>query len=97
MKAYELLFFTNPALDEESRLGLMKRLETLITGNGGTVDNVDQWGKRKLAYEIDKLADGDYTLIDFHIAPETVAEIGRVIRINDLIVRHMITCRTDRD
>jgi len=97
MKAYELLFFTDPALDEESRLGLMKRLETLITSNGGAVDNVDEWGKRKLAYEINKLTDGNYTLVEFHIAPDAIAEIERVIRINDLIVRHMITVRPDKD
>lgn len=97
MKAYELLFFTDPALDEESRLGLMKRLETLITSNGGAVDNVDEWGKRKLAYEINKFTDGNYTLVEFHIAPDAIAEIERVIRINDLIVRHMITVRPDKD
>jgi small subunit ribosomal protein S6 len=96
MKAYELLFFTDPALDEESRLALMKRIDTLITGNGGVVDSVDEWGKRKLAYEIENLADGNYTLIDFHIAPEAIAEVDRVLRITGTIVRYMITCRPDR-
>ena len=55
------------------------------------------WGKRKLAYEINGLTDGDYTLIDFHANPENVAELDRVLRITDAVVRHMIVKRTDRD
>lgn len=49
MKAYELLFFVAPTIDEESRAGVMKRIETTITEAKGQVDNVDEWGKRKLA------------------------------------------------
>ncbi len=58
---------------------------------------VDVWGKRKLTYEINGLTDGDYTLIDFHANPENVAELDRVLRITDAVVRHMIVKRTDRD
>lgn len=65
-------------------------------GNG-VVDNVDVWGKRKLAYEINGLTDGDYTLIDFHADPQNIAELDRVLRITDAVVRHMIVARTDRD
>ena len=70
---------------------------TLVVKGKGTVDNVDVWGKRKLAYEINGLTDGDYTLIDFHANPENVAELDRVLRITDAVVRHMIVKRTDRD
>ena len=97
MKAYELLFFVAPSIDEESRAAVMKRIETTIAVGEGTVDNVENWGKRKLAYEIDGLTDGDYTLIDFHADPANVAELDRVLRINDAVVRHMIVKRTDRD
>ena len=97
MKAYELLFFVAPSIYEESRAAVMKRIETTIAEGEGTVDNVDNWGKRKLAYEIDGLTDGDYTLIDFHADPANVAELDRVLRINDAVVRHMIVKRTDRD
>ena len=97
MKAYELLFFVAPSIDEESRAAVMKRIETTIAEGEGTVDNVDNWGKRKLAYEIDGLTDSDYTLIDFHADPANVAELDRVLRINDAVVRHMIVKRTDRD
>ena len=97
MKAYELLFFVAPSIDEDSRAAVMKRIETTIADGKGTVDNVDVLGKRKLAYEINGLTDGDYTLIDFHANPENVAELDRVLRITDAVVRHMIVKRTDRD
>lgn len=97
MKAYELLFFVAPAIDEETRAGVMKRIETTIAAGNGVVDNVDMWGKRKLAYEINGLTDGDYTLIDFHTDPQNIAELDRVLRITDAVVRHMIVARTDRD
>ena len=97
MKAYELLFIVAPTIDDETRAGVKKRIETTITDAQGVVDNVDNWGKRKLAYEINGLSDGDYTLIDFHTDPQSIAELDRVLRINDAVVRHMIVARTDRD
>lgn len=97
MKAYELLFFVALSIDEETRAAVMKRIDTTIAEGKGTVDNVDNWGKRKLAYEINGLTDGDYTLIDFHADPADVAELDRVLRITDAVERHMIVKRTDRD
>ena len=61
MKAYELLFFVAPTIDEESRLATMKRIETTVAAGQGVIDNVEDWGKRKLAYEINGLTEGDYT------------------------------------
>ncbi|MBQ9316618.1 MAG: 30S ribosomal protein S6 [Atopobiaceae bacterium] len=93
MKAYELLFFVDPAASEEMRAGAMKRIEVAITTNGGTIDSVEDWGKRKLAFEVDKLTEGDYTLINFHADPDDIAELDRVLRINDAVKRHMIVRR----
>ena len=97
MKAYELLFFVAPSTDEESRTNAMNRIQTTITNGQGAIDNVDEWGKRKLAYEINGLTDGVYTLVDFHADPAEVAELDRVLRISDVVVRHMIVKRTDRE
>ena len=97
MNAYELLFFVDPAATEEMRSGAMKRIETAITAGGGTIDNVDEWGKRKLAFEIDKLTEGDYTLINFHADPNDIAELDRVLRINDAVKRHMVVRRPDEN
>ena len=93
MKAYELPFFVDPAASEEMRAGAMKRIEVAITTNGGTIDSVEDWGKRKLAFEVDKLTEGDYTLINFHADPDDIAELDRVLRINDAVKRHMIVRR----
>ena len=97
MKAYELLFFVAPTIDEETRAAVMKRIENVVAEGKGVIDNVDVWGKRKLAYEIHDLTDGDYTLVDFHADPQSIAELNRVLRITDAVVRHMIVARPDRD
>ena len=97
MKAYELLFFVAPNTDEETRAGVMKRIDVAITAEGGVVDSVEDWGKRKLAFEIDDPTEGDYTLINFHADPQQIAELDRVLRINDAVKRHMVVCRSDRD
>ena len=97
MKAYELLYFVDPSSDEEARAGVMKRIDVAITAQGGVVDSVEDWGKRKLAFEVDHLTDGDYTLINFHADPTQIAELDRVLRINDAVKRHMIVRRSDKD
>lgn len=97
MKAYELLFFVDPSSSEKVRAGVMKRIDVAIAAEGGKVDNVEDWGKRKLAFEIDKLTEGDYTLINFHADPTQIAELDRVLRINDAVKRHMIVRRVDKD
>lgn len=97
MKAYELLFFVAPTIEDETRLAVMKRIETTIAEGEGKVDNVEDWGKRKLAYEVAGLTEGDYTLIDFHANPANIAELDRVLRITDAVVRHKIVHRADRD
>ena len=96
MKAYELLFFVTPSIDEETRVATMKRIENAIVESSGVIDNVEDWGKRKLAFEINDLTDGDYTLIDFHANPDNIAELDRILRITDAVVRHMIVQRYDR-
>ena len=97
MKAYELLFFVDPTLDAETRLAVMKRIDTTIAEGNGKFDNVDEWGKRKLAYEINDLNEGDYTLIKFHADPTQIAELDRVMRITDAVIRHMIVRRDDQE
>ena len=96
MKAYELLYFVDPTCNEETRAAVMKRIEVAL-GENGTVDSVEDWGKRKLAFEIDDLTEGDYTLINFHADPTTIAVLDRVLRINDAVKRHMVVRRVDKD
>ena len=97
MKAYELLFFVDPSLDPETRLADMKRIDTASAGGAGGGGAGGECGKRKLAYEINDLTDGDYTLINFHADPTQIAELDRVLRITDAVVRHMIVRRDDQE
>jgi small subunit ribosomal protein S6 len=97
VKAYELLLLLDPSLDEDSRAAVLDKIQGVITADGGVVDAVDAWGKRKLAFEIDKMTEGDYTLIDFHAMPAAIAELDRVLRITDPVVRYMLLVREDRD
>ena len=96
MKAYELLIFVDPASTEEARAGAMKRIEVAITEGGGVIEEVVDWGKRKLAYEIDHISEGDYTLINFQADPDQIKELDRVLRINDTVKRHMIARRYEK-
>ncbi len=97
MKAYELLYFVAPTTDEDARAAVQTRIQGVIADAKGQIDNVDDWGRHKLAYEINGLTDADYILIDFHTDPASIAELDRVLRITDAVARHMIVARTDRD
>lgn len=97
MKAYELLLMLKPNLDDEERAAVLERVTGLVTADGGQLDNIDEWGKRKLAYEIDKFADAFYTLVEFHTDPTQIAEIDRVLRISDKVIRFMIVRRDDKE
>jgi len=90
MKAYELLYFVDPVIEEDAREALSARIESTITSQDGVIDSIEPWGKRKLAYEINKLQDGDYTLINFHAKPTSIAELDRVLRITDAVVRFIV-------
>ena len=97
MKAYELLYFVSPTIEEDDRTATLQRIDTAIVSQGGVVDSVEEWGKRKLAFEVGKLTDGDYTLINFHAEPTSIAEIDRILRITDAVVRFMIVNRVDTE
>ena len=67
----------------------------IITADGGVVDSTEAWGRRRLAYEINNLTDGDYTVVEFHAPTANVAELDRVLHITDPVVRFMIVRRDD--
>jgi small subunit ribosomal protein S6 len=97
MKAYEMLLLLDSSLEEETREGLVEKAQGLITAEGGVVDAVESWGKRRLAFEINDATDGDYVLINFHHTPDAIAEIDRVLHITDPVFRYMILRRDDRE
>ena len=89
MRKYEAVFIFVPNLEEEKRNQLFDRLKGVIEADG-TINNVDEWGNRKLAYEIKDFTEGYYVIVNFESTPETVDELNRICKISDGMMRHMI-------
>ncbi len=94
MRIYEELFIVRHDATEEEINPLLEQLKGVITKSKGTVDKVDNWGVRKLAYRVKKRAEGIYILIQFSSGPETVKELERRLRVSDLVLK-FITVRQD--
>ena len=95
MTDYEILLLLDPELAEEPQAEVVSRVRGLIEKGGVTFTRHDAWGKRKLAYEIDKKADANYHLLLFSAPPETLDEIARVLKIDDNVMRHLATRRPE--
>lgn len=90
-RAYELLLILDPTLDERTIAPSIDQFLTVVKSSGGTVENVDVWGRRRLAYEIAKNAEGIYALINVNCSAETVAELDRQLNLNESVLRTKIT------
>lgn len=90
MKNYELALVLNPTLSEEDKLANLEKVKELIARFGGEITNVDDWGKRKLCYEIDKLKEGFYYFIQFNAETSAPAELESRIRIMETVLRYLI-------
>jgi small subunit ribosomal protein S6 len=90
MRTYELMMISLGSMDEPSVQTQVERFTTLITDQGGSVGNVDHWGKRQFAYEINHMTEGYYTVIEFDISSEGLLELERQLRITDNVVRHKV-------
>ncbi|MDO5301784.1 MAG: 30S ribosomal protein S6 [Tissierellia bacterium] len=89
MNKYEVIIMQYPNSEEEKRAEQMDRLKKILEA-GGTIQNVDDWGLRKLAYEIEYHKDAYYTLIEFENDPQNIKEFDRVAKILDTVMRHMV-------
>ncbi len=92
---YEILLLLDPELAEEGQAEVVQRTRDLIEKGGGTFQRHDVWGRRRLAYEINKKAEGSYHLLTFASPPETLDEISRVLKIDDAVMRHLATRRPE--
>ena len=90
MDTYEAMLIVIPELDEEQVENTISRFQTIIERTGGRVGNVNHWGRRKLAYEIDHRTDGFYVVVEFTAGERTLAELKRILRVSDDVLRHMI-------
>jgi small subunit ribosomal protein S6 len=92
---YEILLLLDPDLDEARQSEIVSRAKELVEKVGGSWDLHDVWGRRKLAYEIGHKGEGSYHLLQFTCDAETLAEISRILRIDDGVMRHMATRRIE--
>ncbi|MCQ2406160.1 MAG: 30S ribosomal protein S6 [Oscillospiraceae bacterium] len=94
VEKYECMYIINPNFSEEETAAVVTKFKALVEANG-TLDEMEEMGKRKLAYEINYLSEGYYVLVKFTSAPEFPAELDRVLGITDDILRSLITLRAE--
>ncbi|GAA3706454.1 MULTISPECIES: 30S ribosomal protein S6 [Gordonia] len=87
MRHYELMVILDPNLDERTVAPSLDTFLNVVRNDGGKVDNVDIWGKRRLAYEILKHNEGIYAVIDLNAEPKTVTELDRQLKLNESVLR----------
>ena len=90
MDVYEVMFIIIPELDEEQVENTISRFRTVIERTGGEPRDVNHWGRRKLAYEIDHRTDGYYVIMEFTVGERTLVELKRILRVSDDVLRHMV-------
>jgi small subunit ribosomal protein S6 len=87
MRHYEMMIILDPSLEENTVQPSLEQFLTVVTAGGGSVDKVDVWGRRRLAYEIDKRSEGIYAVIDMNAGPDAVAELDRQLGLNEAVLR----------
>jgi small subunit ribosomal protein S6 len=90
MRQYEMMIILDPSLEERTVQPSLDQFLTVVTTAGGSVDKVDVWGRRRLAYEIDHKSEGIYTVIELKAEPETVKELDRQLNLNEAVIRTKI-------
>ena len=90
MNKYENLYVITPELEEEAIKAIIEKFSGIITANGGEIESVDEWGKRRLAYPIDYKSEGYYVLMTFSAKPDFPQELERQMRIADEVMRYMV-------
>lgn len=93
---YELGIVINPEVGDEQARALVERVTQIINNNNGQVVRVNAWGRRRLAYPIQRFRDGLYFFFDLKLDPSTIAEIERNIRVHEDIIRHLMKVRDPR-
>lgn len=90
MKKYELLFLIDSSIENQEIEEVVAKFNDLIKANGGNVVEVNNWGKRKTAYEVNKKWEGFYFLINFEAPPELIKELERVLRIDERVMKFLV-------
>lgn len=95
MVKYEALYIIKPDVEDEARAALIQKFSDIITGAGGEIESIDEWGKKKLAYPINYIGEGYYVLVNFKANPELPAELERNFKISEFVMRYMVIKKED--
>ncbi|MCM2589754.1 30S ribosomal protein S6 [Rossellomorea marisflavi] len=90
MRKYEVMYIVRPTVDEDSKKAVVERFDNVLTTNGAEIIESKDWGKRRLAYEINDFRDGFYQLVKINAGSEAVNEFDRLAKISDDIIRHIV-------
>ncbi len=90
LRNYEMVVVANAALDDDGLAALNQRIANWIAAGGGAVTNTNVWGRRQLAYAINKQTNGIYVQYDFQLAPSASRELDRNLRIDENVIRHLV-------
>jgi len=90
MRKYEVIYIIKPELDEEKTASVVERFASLITNTGGEITKTEQWGKKRLAYEVNDYREGYYVLVRFTGEPAVAHELERVFKITDEVLRFIV-------
>lgn len=90
MAKYETMYIINPSVEDEERAALIERFANIIKADGGEVESIDEWGKRKLAYPINYIGEGYYVLMTFSAPSQVPMELERNYRIVESILRYIV-------
>jgi small subunit ribosomal protein S6 len=90
VRKYEIMYIIAPNLENSAAKEIVERFNGVLTTNGAEIDKVQEKGKRRLAYEINKFTEGYYVLLNVQATPEAIAEFNRLMKINDNIIRVLI-------
>lgn len=90
MHNYELVVIVNPSVADDDVPATLEKLKTFIVDGGGSVSEINQWGRKKLAYIIKKCTEGNYALIKFNLNPKLATEFETSLKLSDDIIRHIL-------
>ncbi len=95
MKKYEVMYIIRPNIEDEAKKALVERFNNVLSENGAEVAEAKEWGKRRLAYEINDFRDGYYMLLQVNSEAAAVQEFDRLAKINEDIIRHIVVKKED--
>ncbi|PZX03729.1 SSU ribosomal protein S6P [Psychrobacillus insolitus] len=96
MRKYELMYIIQPAIEEDKKKALVERFQEILTSNGAEIIEAKEWGKRRLAYEINDLREGFYQIVKVNADSKAIDEYTRLANINEDIIRHIAVRMDDK-